>query len=77
MQVNSGSDNFYEGPKNFSRESYWISSTEQFGPILEKFGSYAIEFWLGHILGKFWTFFKRCNWISAETQMGVVLEVSR
>ena len=36
------------------RECDWISSTQQFGHILEKFGSYAIEFWLGHKLGKSW-----------------------
>ena len=52
-------DKYCEGLKNVSRECDWISSTQQFGPILEKFGSYALEFWLGHKLGKFWTIFHK------------------
>ena len=57
--MNFGLDNILVGLKNLSRECDWISSTQQFGPSSEKFGSYAIEFWLGHKLGKFCNFFQK------------------
>ena len=77
MQMNFCWDKFCKSLKNFSRECEWISSTQQFGHILEKFGSYAIEFWLGHKLEGLKIFYIRYNWVSAETQMGVVLDFFR